>query len=262
MVDDLDGYAAGFGFGEGAGGVAVEGFPGFGVDFGLEGGFQGLVGVVGAEEVGLADEEAFAVVVGVDEPAGDAVGAVGEDFAGLWLEDVDAVDLDPDLSVVGVEHVDVGFAEDHEQVALAGVLEVLGHVQVGVHARLEYGDAAQLGEFAGVGVVVDGAGNQHVETGVGGFARGIDQVRADHGAELGADEDGCALYLSTLTLPSPASRRRGRKVATFGADQLAGPGLQGGEVDLVVLARLLHAGTAQLVEDDAGEVAYGHAVFT
>jgi hypothetical protein len=41
------------------------------------------VRVVGAEEVGVADEEAFFVVVGVDEPAGDAVGAVADDFAGL-----------------------------------------------------------------------------------------------------------------------------------------------------------------------------------
>ena len=75
VVDDFDGDAAGGGFGEGAGGVAVEGRPGFGVDLGSEGGLEGLVGVVGAEEVGLADEEALLVVVGVDEPAGDAVRA-------------------------------------------------------------------------------------------------------------------------------------------------------------------------------------------
>jgi hypothetical protein len=56
---------------EGAGGVAVQRGPGFLVDLGFEGGFQGAVGVVGSEEVGVADEEAFLVVVGVDEPAGD-----------------------------------------------------------------------------------------------------------------------------------------------------------------------------------------------
>lgn len=40
------------------------------------------------------------------------------DFAGIGMEHVDAVDLDPDLTVVGVEDVDVGFAEDDEQVVL------------------------------------------------------------------------------------------------------------------------------------------------
>ena len=37
---------------------------------------RAFVRVVGAEEVGVAHEEALLVVVGVDEPAGDAVGAV------------------------------------------------------------------------------------------------------------------------------------------------------------------------------------------
>ncbi len=69
------GDAAGLGFVEGAGGVAVQGGPGFFVDLGFQRCFQGAVGVVLAEEVGVADEEAFFVVVGVDEPAGDAFGA-------------------------------------------------------------------------------------------------------------------------------------------------------------------------------------------
>lgn len=101
MVDDLDGDAAGLGFFEGAGGVAVEGGPGFGVDIGFEGGFEGFVGVVLAEEVGVADEEALAVVVGVDEPAGDAVGSVAADFAAGGIEDVHSVDSDLCLVVGG-----------------------------------------------------------------------------------------------------------------------------------------------------------------
>ena len=79
VVDDFDGDAAGFGFVERAGGVAVEGGPGFGVDFGFEGGFEGGAGIVLAEEVGVADEEALAVVVGVEKPAGDAFG-MGSSF--------------------------------------------------------------------------------------------------------------------------------------------------------------------------------------
>ena len=58
--------------------VAVQRRPGFFVDLRFQRGLQRAVGIVGAEEVGVADEEAFFVVVGVDEPAGDAVGAVAD----------------------------------------------------------------------------------------------------------------------------------------------------------------------------------------
>ena len=94
VVDHLHGDSPLFWFFERAGGVAVEGFPGFGVDFGFQGGFQGGIRIVGTEEVGVADEKAFFVVVGVDEPAGDAVGSVADDFAGLGFEDIHAVDSD------------------------------------------------------------------------------------------------------------------------------------------------------------------------
>ena len=45
----------------------------------------------------MADEEALLVVVGIDEPAGDSVGAVAADLAGVGVEDVDTVDPDPEL---------------------------------------------------------------------------------------------------------------------------------------------------------------------
>ncbi len=54
------------GFGERAGGGAAQGLPGFLVDLGLQRRLQRLVGIGrGAEEIGVADEEAFLVVVGV-----------------------------------------------------------------------------------------------------------------------------------------------------------------------------------------------------
>ena len=95
----------------------------------------------------MADEEAFFVVVGVDEPAGDAFGAVAADFAGVGVENVHAVDLDLNLAAFGFKDVDVRLAENDEQVALAGVLEVVGHVQVCVHARFEYRNAAKFVEL-------------------------------------------------------------------------------------------------------------------
>ena len=102
--------------------------------------------------------------------------------------------------------VDVRLAEDDEEVALAGVLQVLGHVQVGVHAGLEHGDAAELAELGGVRLVVEGAGDQHIEAGVARLAGGGDEVGALDGAELGADEDGGALL--GRRLPGSGLRRR------------------------------------------------------
>ncbi len=46
----------------------------------------------------MADEEAFFVVVRVDEPAGDAVGVAAFDLAGLRFEDIDSVAQCPERS--------------------------------------------------------------------------------------------------------------------------------------------------------------------
>ena len=64
VVDDLDGNPARRGPVERPREVASERRPGVLVDLGLEGRFQGLVGVAGAKEVGVADEEALLLVVG------------------------------------------------------------------------------------------------------------------------------------------------------------------------------------------------------
>ena len=86
-------------------------------------------------------------------------------------------------------YINVGLAKDYKQVALARVLQVFGHVQVGVHARLEHGDASQLAELGGVRLVVEGAGDQHIETGIATLPGGFNQVAALHCTELRADED-------------------------------------------------------------------------
>ena len=73
MVDDLDGDLAGTRLREGAAFGAVKGGPGVLVDLRLERGLEPLVRVIGAKEIGLTDEEAFLVAIGVDEPASDIV---------------------------------------------------------------------------------------------------------------------------------------------------------------------------------------------
>ena len=134
----------------------------------------------------MADEEAFFVVVCVDEPAGDAVGTTADDFTGLGFEDIHTVHLYAQLAVFFGDQVDVRLAEDDEQVAFAGILEVLGHVQVGVHPGLEHGNAAQLAELRGVRLVVKGASDQRIETGIASLACSGDEVSTLDGAELGA----------------------------------------------------------------------------
>ena len=125
MVNDLDRDASRGRFVEGAGEIAVQRLPRLLVDLRLEGGLECLVGVVGAKEVGVADEKALLVVVGVDEPAGYAVRAVAADLTGAGVEDVNAVDLDLDLVLFGAQDVEVRLAEDDEEVAHAGVLQLV-----------------------------------------------------------------------------------------------------------------------------------------
>ena len=137
----------------------------------------------------MADEEAFFVVVGVDEPAGDAFGTVAADFAGVGVEYVHTVYLDSHLAAFGFENVDVRLAEDDEEVAFADILEVVGHVQVCVHARIEHGDTTQLIELRGMRVVVKGASDEHIEIGITGLSCRRNQIRAGNDAEFRAVEN-------------------------------------------------------------------------
>ena len=116
-------------------------------------------------------------------------------------------------------------------------------MQVGVHARLEHGDATQLAELGGVGLIVEGAGDQHVESGIARFAGGSNQIGSRDGAELRADEDGGA-FLSAVSA---------FEITAFGADQLAGPGGERGESDLVLLVRLLHTSGLEVLQDHLSE---------
>src|SRR5262249_52427362 len=155
--------------------------------------------------------------IGVDEPARDTIGSITDHLAGLWLEDIHAVQLHAQLAVLLVQEGDVRLAEDDEQVTLAGVLEVFGHVEVGVHTRLENRDAAQRVELGGVRLVVERARDQDIEPRIARFAGSSHEIRALHGAEFWADEDGGAYFGLAL------------QVAALGTDQLTGPRGEGRE---------------------------------
>ena len=97
-----------------------------------------------------------------------------------------------------------------------------------------------------MGVVAEGAGDQHVEAGVGGLARGGDQVRPRDGAELRANEDPGAARGAGLAAAL--------HIAPLGADIVAGPGREGGEFDAVLLVRLLDTRRPQILQDHLGEI--------
>lgn len=79
MVDDLDRDLAVIGrLFKRDGLIGVVRTPGGFVDFGVEATFEFVIGFIGAYEVGVADDEGFSVVVGVDDPAGNVVGGVGQ----------------------------------------------------------------------------------------------------------------------------------------------------------------------------------------
>ncbi len=114
VVDHFNRDTARRWFVERSGDVAVERRPRLFVDFSPEGSFEALVRIVCAEEVGVADEKAFLVVICVDEPAGDTFGVVAANFASVGVEDINAVDLHLHLAVLGRKDVDVGFAENNK----------------------------------------------------------------------------------------------------------------------------------------------------
>ena len=216
MVDHLDRNATGGGLIEGTRGIAMQRFPGFFVDLGFEGGLEARIGIIGAQEIGMPDEEALFVIVGIDEPAGNAFGAVTAHLAGIGMEDIHPVDLDLDLPIFGIQDGNIRLAEDDEQVALAGVLQIIGHMQIGIHAGLEHRDGAQLAEFGGLGIIIESTGDQHIEPGIPSFTRRRHQVGTGDRAELRPDEDARPLLA--------ASFFAALEVTPFSANVIARPG--------------------------------------
>ena len=66
----------------------------------------------------MADEEALAVVVGVNEPTRDVVRTVAPDFASLRVEHVHTVQPHLDAVVADRLDLDVRLSEDYEEVPL------------------------------------------------------------------------------------------------------------------------------------------------
>jgi hypothetical protein len=152
--------------------------------------------------------------------------------------------------------LDVGFAEDHEQVARAGFLQQVAHRQVGVHAGGQDRQVAvAFGFFRDVRVEGESADDQQIESdALDGFFGGfLDQLRANR-AVFRADADGGPFGDAfPLTLPSPRSRGT-LGVGAFAVDPLARVGLERIEAQPLVLERVLDAGRAEVVQDHVAEL--------
>ena len=193
----------------------------------------------------MPDEEALFVVVGVDEPGGDLVRSAGADVAGPSVENVDPKHGDDDFAVFIGLPFDIGFAEDDEQIARPGVLQLFGHVQVRVHLGFQDRQRPELAQFRGMGIEVEPAGDQCIEAGVEGLAGGGGQIGAGDGAEFRADEDGGALLGAAV------------QIGPLGGDVFPGPAGDGGERNPVLLGRLLYPGGEQIVDDHLGKIVEG-----
>ena len=242
MINHFNSDSSGLRFWERSRGVAVQAFPGNFVNFGFESGFEGFVWIVGSEEISVADKEVFFVIVGVNEPASDAIGSTGLDFARLGTEDIDAVEFDLDVLVLDALNLDIGFTKDDEEVPGSGVLEVVCHVEIRVHPGFEDGDVAKSGEVSGMGIEAESTGNQDIKSRIASFTSCAHKIGTRNGSKLWTDEDACAFFLFAF------------EVASFSTDVFSGPAGECGEVDFVFFVGLLDAGGFEVFEDDGGKV--------
>ena len=97
-----------------------------------------------------------------------------------------------------VQYVNIGLAEDDEQITLACALQVFCHMEIGVHSCLENRHMTQLLELAGWCIIVESARYEHVKVGIACFTCGINKVHTADCSELGAYEDCCTFWIMVL----------------------------------------------------------------
>jgi hypothetical protein len=95
-----------------------------------------------------------------------------------------------------------------------------------------------------VGVIVEGAGDQHIKARVPGLPCRGHQIGPGHRAELRADEDARPPLLAVLLL----------HIAPFGANVIARPTRERAEADTPLFVGLLHPSRAQILQDHLGKV--------
>ena len=171
----------------------------------------------------------------------------------LHLPWATARDIAPTCANIDLANDHVRLAEDHEQVARAGLLEQrLTHRQIGTHARGKDGElAAAFHFFRDVRVEREAADDEQIEAEPQHrfLGRVFDQVAAD-GAVLGADADGDALRAGAQARPYLG-------VLAGRVEPGARVGFQPIELETLVAHRVLHAGRVQILDDHGLELPVG-----
>lgn len=174
VIDDLDGDAPLFAGFEGEGDGAAVGLDLLFVDLGLEALLEFCPTVVfpGHGEEDLPGEEAAAVVIGVEHPHGNLLGAAAVDGAVAGVVVIETVDGEEDRAgfrPLGDQvQSDVGLADEPETlVAGAFLLEVVG-LEVGVHLDFKEGDTGPVGlvdVLCGFGIELEGGEDEDLGAG-------------------------------------------------------------------------------------------------
>ena len=124
----------------------------------------------------MTNEETLLVVVGINEPAGDAFGPVAADFAGLRIEYIDAMNLHLNLPVFRLLSSMSGSPKTTNKLPVPVFFNSSAMCKVCIHSCLQHRDATELVEFARMSLEVEGAGDKHVKARISGFAGGLDEI--------------------------------------------------------------------------------------
>src|ERR1700743_156687 len=107
----------------------------------------------------MPDKETLFVVVSVDEPTRNSVCPVAPNLTTGGIEHIHPGHLDPDPRIGLGQQRDIRFAENHEQIPFSSVLELLRHMQIRIHSRLEDWNSPQSAELSRICFVVESTSN-------------------------------------------------------------------------------------------------------
>src|SRR5581483_10493216 len=99
-----------------------------------------------------------------------------------------------------------------------------------------------------MGVIVESAGDEHIEPGISRLPSGSHEIRAGDGTEFRPDEDSSTLFGSALAIALG--------VLAFSTDKIAGPWRDRGKRDLVFLVRLLNPGGLQVLQNHFDKISF------
>ena len=121
-------------------------------------------------------------------------------------------------------------------------LSSLRHMKVGVHLRFQNGQWTKFGQFRCVCIEVEATGDQRVKSGIQSFSCRCCQIGTGDGSKFRTNENGGSFFSFPFHKPA------------FGGNETAGPAIDGGEGDPIVLGCLMNASQFQVIDHHLREV--------